>query len=270
MGIGQSEAHAATAKLLFSSEMTELLIAGDSHITSFGAPLKSADGDHKLVRLDQQSGRAQVLVGPWPRQFDAYWDAVEAHAPRRAVAVLWGGNRHLAHYLFAPLPLFDFVVAEDPNLPLDEGALLIPEEAMRAFLAPPIRQLEKRVMTLVQRAAQVLIPGTPPPKEDDAFIRARFTKEPHFVRMADNLGLDIMKVPLSPALLRLKMWIALQGLLKDLAQKSGSTYVPVPAAARTESGFLHPSCYADDVTHANIRFGELMLNELFAANDAAG
>ena len=242
-------------------QQRQLLIAGDSHVKAFGIPLKSADGSVELVRVNET---VCGVASAWPRDFNEYWDAVATFAQDRCVAVSWGGNRHLAHYLFAPSPLFDFLIAEQPDLPLDESALIVPEEAIRAFIVSPIRNMERRVASLRNVAAQVLVPGTPPPKDDDAFIRNRFSKEPHFVRMAENLGVSLDEVPFSPALLRLKMWIVMQSLLREMAERTGSIFIPVPSPALTEKGFLHPDCYADDVTHANENFGKIMLKELLA------
>ncbi len=242
-----------------------LLIVGDSHARSFDVPLRSDDGQNHLVDIKHPQHSVKGLTGAWPRDFHTYWDGVLEHAPGRSVAILWGGNRHLAHFLFAPTPLFDFVVSSNPELPLDETAQIIPEAAMRAFLMAPIQQIERRVQEITAVAAQVLILGTPPPKKDDDFMRARLAKEPHFVRVASQLGLDPATIPFSPPLLRLKMWMALQGLLQDLAHRTGATFVPVPEAAQTGIGYLNPSCYADDVTHANSHFGTVMMPAVLSA-----
>lgn len=239
-----------------------LLIAGDSHIVSFGIPLKSTDGSHYVTDLKQHGDGVLGLVGAWPRQFDVYWAAAQEHAKGRTIAVFWGGNVHLSSYLFAPTPLFDFVPSANPDLPLDETAVIVPEEAIRALFAAPIRQLKGRVEALKSVAAKVLVPGTPPPKEDDAFIREWLHREPYFERLAAQMGLKPGDVPLSPPLLRLKMWIALQGLLRDMAEETEAVFVPVSAAAQTGPGFLSRSYYANDTTHANLAYGDLMLGEL--------
>lgn len=208
------------------------------------------------------------LVGTWPRQIDAYWDAAKEHAKGRVIAVFCGGNAHLANFLFAPTPLFDFVASANPALALDETAEIVPEEAIRTFLAAPVLCFKDRIKALKGAAIKVLVAGTPPPKEDDAFIRGRFETEPHFGRVAAQLGLKVTEVPLSPPVLRLKLWMALQGVLSNLAKETGATFVPVPSAAQSGLGFLNRSCYANDVTHANRTYGEIMLKELRQAAQA--
>jgi hypothetical protein len=245
-----------------SGDKSELLIAGDSHIISFGIPLKSEDNTHYASNLTRHGDDVLGLVGAWPRQFETYWASAQEHAKGRTIAVFWGGNVHLAHYLFAPTPLFDFVTSANPDLPLDETAVIVPEEAIRVFFSGPIQLLKGRVDALSSTAMKVLVPGTPPPKEDDMFIRERLDKEPHFSRAAAQLGLKAAEVPLSPPILRLKLWMVLQGLLRDMAEETGAVFVPVPVTAQTGPGFLHTSYYANDVTHANLAYGDMMLAEL--------
>lgn len=251
-----------TSELEASGAGEVLLIAGDSHVKSFGIPLKSEDDSHYVLELKQHGEGVLGLVGAWPRQFDAYWAAAQQHGRGGTIAVMWGGNTHLALYLFAPTPLFDIVISSYPDFPLDESVVIVPEEAIRAILGPPVEQLKCTILALKSSAKNILVPGTPAPKEDDDFIRSRFRTEPHFVKVAANMGLDPTKVPLSPPLLRLKLWIILQDLLREAAEETGATFVPVPRSTQTEAGFLHRSCYADDVTHANLAFGDLMLGEL--------
>lgn len=238
----------------------KLVIAGDSHILSFGIPWKSRDDSHYLHELE--TAGVAGLVGPWPRQFDDYWNSAQEHAAGRVVAVFWGGNAHLAHFLFAPNPLFDFVPSSHPDLPLNEDVDIVPEELVRTFLRPAVDQLEQRVRLLKSVATEVLVPGTPAPKEDDAFIRMRLGKEPYFIRAAERLGVDVATVPLSPALLRYKLWLVLQDLLREMALTTSAKFVPVPAETQTPDGFLHPSCWLNDITHANLTFGSLLLRAL--------
>lgn len=258
-----------TSRRFHLSSPESLLIAGDSHIEAFGVPLKSPDGQQRLVDLNVAVNDVVGLVGGWPRNindpFQAYWNAAREHASGRVVAILWGGNQHLANFLFAPDPPLDFVVACNPSLPIDEAAHLISEEAIRALLVSPIQQIEPCVKELKASARKVLIVGTPPPKEDDAFLRTWMNKEPHFGRLASQLGLEAVAVPLSPPLLRLKMWMSLQGLLKDLARRTGTNFVPVTKSVQTGIGYLAPDFYAKDVTHANREYGKIMLLELIAA-----
>jgi hypothetical protein len=244
-----------------SNKLGSILLAGDSHIGAFGVPIHSSERDYYTSKVEQQGGEVLGLVGPWPRQVSEYWGATRQHGVGRAVALFWGGNIHLANFLFAPAPPFDFVASHSPRLPLDESLEIVPEAMIREFFSP-INHLRGMIEKLKVCAALVLVGGTPPPKEDDDFIRRHLHAEEYFENVAAGLNLKLSEMALSPPLLRLKLWLVLQGLLCDIAEETGSVFIPVPAAAQTTEGFLQPDCYADDVTHANRNYGALMVEEL--------
>lgn len=240
--------------------MHELLIAGDSHIVALSVEKKHPAGDYKVEPIPEHGQGVLGLIGAWPREFDNYWDAIQEHARGRAVAVTWGGNRHLTSFLFAPTPMFDYVVACRPDLPVNTRIDLIPEAAIREFFAMnPVKERLKKLNTVAQK---VLFFGTPPPKKDDKFLRSQFDKEPYFINLADKMGLRLEEVSLSPPLLRLKLWLSLQSLMQDICIETDSQFIPVPVESLTEDGYLHPSCYANDVTHANKFYGDLMVRDI--------
>ena len=236
--------------------MTDIVIMGNSHIRALDVPMTSSDGlDHVAPLEAHGEGVFGFVGGSWPRQFDQYWQASKDAARDRVAAVFWGGNIHLARFLFAPEPLFDFVASDAPELPLDESVELVPESAVQVVLAPPVLQISKTLQELTSVAAKVLYCGSPPPKGDDAFIRQRVKHEPYFVQLAAGLNLDLAQVRLSPALLRLKLWHALQRLMREAAEQAGATFVPAPEDGQIAPGYLHPDCYAADSTHANKVYG---------------
>lgn len=239
-----------------------LLIAGDSHVIALGVPVTVQAGEYYTTELDGEGGDVLGLVGTWPRSFGDYWGAALRHSAGRTLAVFPGGNQHLAHFLFAPSPMFDLVVSDRPELELDELAQLVPEAALRAFFETSMKPIRGALGNLRVAADALFVGGTPPPKEDDEFIRARLRKEQHFRRLAAGLGLEPEQVPLSPPVLRLKLWHVLQGVLRDAAQDAGAGFVPSPRSAQTPEGFLKRELYAADVTHANTQYGKLMLEEL--------
>ena len=238
------------------------VIAGDSHIASYGVPIKSERDDYYLMKIKTHHDDTFGVVGAWPRRFEEYWDATLKYADGNHLVVTWGGNTHLASFLFLPSPPFDFISSSTPELPLMPNVEIVPEEVLRTILSAPIKSLEEQVKRLKSVAKNVFVPGTPPPKSDDEFIRQQIRTEPHFMRLANQLGLDPDSVPLSPPTFRLKLWAVLQDLLRDTARRTGAIFVPVPVGAVSRDGFLDRSCYARDVTHANQKFGALMMTEL--------
>lgn len=139
---------------------------------------------------------------------------------------------------------------------------MVPEAVLRVAMADDLDHIRPEIAKMVQTARQVLLIGSPPPKEEDVFIRQRLQAEPFLAEIARKSGVGWDALALSPPILRLKLWTTLQDLMRELAQECGALYVPCPKQSQTEKGFLH-SCYAyNDVTHANQKYGELMIKEL--------
>ena len=242
-----------------------LLIAGDSHTVALGVPLKSSDGSHQIINIPNPGGQVFGAVGTWPRNPDEYWTLVCNHCADKAVALMIGGNTHLSWFLLLPNQMFDFVVSDMPDLPLDETLDVVPEATIRAYFRPVYARARPMIRTLPATASRVLIAGTPPPKEDDFFLLKQINQEPYFLREAERLGMSAEQIKFSPPLLRLKLWLTLQGVIRDFANELGAVYVPVPAIAQTEAGFLKEEYYENDVTHANNAFGKLMIAALLKA-----
>lgn len=174
-----------------------IIIAGDSHIRSFGVPLKSVDKSYYLTNLPHLGPNVFGLAGEWPRNFEKYWDEIQARANGNVVAVSWHGNYHLMNFLFAPSPLFDVVVSDGPDLPLNEAVDIVPEQVIRTSLSRYHGDFVRRVEALSLVAGELVVLGTPPPKEDNEFVRERLKNEPAFVDWAAKMGLDAEKAPLS-------------------------------------------------------------------------
>ncbi|NSY19765.1 SGNH/GDSL hydrolase family protein [Neorhizobium sp. AL 9.2.2] len=95
--------------------------------------------------------------------------------------------------------------------------------------------------------------ATPPPKEDEAYIRAK---------MMRYRGIALGSAILNPAPVRLRLWEIEMEALKEVCAEWGVHFLAVPDAARTRSGFLKPEYYAPDATHANAAYGALVLEQL--------
>jgi len=240
----------------------EVLIAGHSHTACLQAgPVGSSDGS-ALVKVGHSSQRIFGLAAGLPRS-RAYWESVVHHARGKVTAILWHGDRPVAQHLFRPG--IDVTLSEYPDLPCDPKAQLVPEAALKITLAAGHDRLAALIDAIKQNGGFPLVCGTPPPKEDETLIRRALL--PEFKGLLDEMEASADTVPLASPALRFKIWALTQSMLRDLAQKHGAGFFPVPPALQTERGFLRPEFSASDVVHANERYGEIFLSGLITLID---
>jgi hypothetical protein len=192
-----------------------------------------------------------------------YWREAVKLSKTHSIAVMWRGNQHFREFMFAPSQPFDFAVASRPDLQVDETAELVPELAVRQYFAPSLSELTELVPEM--RAAGgpgVVLLGPPPPKDDIERQRWQLFERPKFVEMAAALGGDISTLPLAPELLHLKMWQVITDMLRALAETHAVPFVGTPPEAVKPNGFLRDELGAEDLTHANRAYGELVLRDL--------
>ncbi|MEA2839135.1 MAG: hypothetical protein QOF41_465 [Methylobacteriaceae bacterium] len=254
------------AQKIFMRRTAEVgVIAGHSHLVAFGVPLRTEDGHLTLTSVNPGKDDFLCLNGPFPRD-ENYWLEAEKLAAAHPLFIYWHGNQHMAAHLFASDPPLDFVLSDDPSFPIANDSVLIPEEMLReefAQFVPSFDQLDallKRVMGATHRG--IFVCGTPPPKEDTAAMRASLGREAHFVERLAALRTSPDAIPLTPPLILYKMWRVIQNMLRDVAQKNGAQFLPIPPEAQTPDGFLRKECWSSDVTHANSNLGRLILPRL--------
>ena len=168
-----------------------------------------------------------------------------------------GGNQHQVVSLVQhPVP-FDLYTADRGIAPdrMDSVAV-IPHAQMLDYLITGLRGKDSRKLTrLVEMAAcPVYHLSPPPPKEDAEHILKRF--ETAFREAG------IQERGVSDARVRLKVWQAQIEALRALANEWRFTLLPNPAGSVTEEGFLARPFYANDATHGNAKYGELVVEQL--------
>lgn len=237
-----------------------VVIAGHSHTVALGVPIATADGRPRLVELTGEP-RAQGLTGAFPRD-EAYWSRVVELSQAATVAICWNGNQHLAGLLIAPA--FDFPLRSRPDLPV-VPVRLVPELAVRELLGQSIAAFARLLTSVTDAAGRPpIVLGTPPPKSDAEWVRARLASEVHFVQLAEQAGVGLETIELSPPQIWLKSWIVVQELLREVADACSLRFCPSPAEAQTADGFLRREYWSDDVTHANEAYGLLMRRDIDA------
>jgi hypothetical protein len=159
---------------------------------------------------------------------------------RGVVCSFVGGRYPLAFSLHRHPKPFDFVLPENPELPVESKAELIPVDAMRTVLEGGSRRQLGTFERIVEAAkGEVYQFESPPP------IRR----------------LTVAKDAAAPAYVRYKLWRLYSTIVREHAERIGANFVARPEAAVDSDGFLLPE-YAVSSTHANSAYGALVLKQI--------
>jgi hypothetical protein len=226
-----------------------IIIAGHSHVVPLGVPAN--DGPPELFRIERCS-RLWGLKGRFPRDAE-YWDALVRHAPTNAIALMWGGNEHHAHFLVEQEIPFDFVLRDKDWLPLAEGAIVLPEllirEKFRRIIAMSGLSTVLGALKAAAPDSRIAVVGPPPPKSDNALLPRLFRSEFHK---------DVSEVKLTPQLIRLKLWCVVRDVFREVAEQNGVEFIEVPDEVKDDIGFLKEEYWENDMTHANAACGDIL------------
>ncbi len=186
--------------------------------------------------------------------FERVLEMATSLTPTDLLAVSIGGNEHnILGLVQHPIPfdMFD----KDGSTPLTEGATCIPYTTLWDFFETWLMGKTKGRFVELRRAtkSRLLVLAPPPPKRDESQILRR----PGEFEKA-----GILEHGISPAPLRAKLWLLQVRVLRALCETLEIGFVPPPSGTVTTDGFLEPQYYADDATHANAVYGELVLRQL--------
>jgi hypothetical protein len=150
---------------------------------------------------------------------------------------------------------FDVFTRGEETMTLAEGCVVVPENVLWDVFKV-MTETNKKIAALRNKArCRLYHLATPPPKEDGGFITARIG------RYRDRL---VAEAGLNHAATRLKLWKLEMRVLAHLCAHWSMQLLLPPAEAQTTEGFLKSEYYADDATHANAAYGELVLRQLEA------
>jgi hypothetical protein len=245
-----------------SLDEIKVVVAGHSHSAAISRALvsKATDAQREAAEIALKRGIGGLRGGPGR---PAYWDILVDLARTRSIAVVWSGNQHNADFLLAPDQPLDFVPRSYPDPAVLPGARLVAEAAVREHFHPTLVPLRQLLSTMpAHHGLKRLLVGTPPPLLDDQEVRRRLGKEPLFRERVTAMGLSISQVEITPATVRRKLWFVIQTMMAEIAEESGWQFVPVAPEAMDERGYLRSDLTWDDVTHANIEFGSLMVRQI--------
>lgn len=178
-------------------------------------------------------------------------------APHDLVVASVRGNYHSVIGLVRHPEPFDFVLEDDPDLPVDESLTLIPSAQMRDIMLEGIgEQMLAMLSALVDRLGrQVIAIGPPPPVQDNDYILAN-------ARMIQD-G-DFAQVVITPPLIRYKIWRLHALMLAEHCRAIGIRHVSPPADTLDGQGYLLPEFRDQDPTHGNAYYGRKLLDKILA------
>ena len=187
-----------------------------------------------------------------------YWDFVVELSRGKHVVIVWNGNQHNANFMFQTEPKFTILGVTENSY--DKEAVPIPRAMIKDFFKTSFEELTEIIPSLSNAASITLMNG-PAPKPL-THIQNCILQEKYFTDIAKSLGVDIADLVITSDSLRLELWNVLAELLADSAKNLGANFLSAPEVSRDAFGMLSPEYWASDVTHANSKYGTLLIEEL--------
>lgn len=237
--------------VLNASSLKPLLCIGHSHVSCVA--------------------RAAAIDGVSLRSFN-FWDLPEAINRERGhptfctsicdalmqhdgpVFSLVGGASHVVMGMLVHPRRFDFVLPQEPDLPLDPTAEILPALAVRRV----IESLAQEYLMLMDEVRRLctgpMYHMEPPPPYRDA---TRMHADIPWGMFPDRCQ------EISPAPLRYKLWRMHSQVLAAWCHGAGVGLVAAPPTSMDDSGFMLATYYGDGA-HANEAYGSLLLQQMRA------
>ena len=234
------------------------VLLGNSHLHALVLAAKATAITFRAVRIDKLGDRPLANLHGKLKLSSTLRTAVEQAAAELRdplVASCIGGNVHnlLAFVNFDRR--FDFVLSEQPDLPLDQTAESIPEEAILDSIKFRARGQISLLKCLAEEIdGRVVHAESPPPNGDNRYCVRRIPA---------HLRGPIAAKGMASPMLRYKMWRLHSRIFRHACEEAGIQFVPAPPASMDGSGFLVRDFYGN-ATHANERYGELVIRQLEA------
>jgi hypothetical protein len=202
-------------------------------------------------------GVSHELVVAGRRGFD---QALVARLKGGPVFSFIGGTRYLSLGIREhPVP-FDFVLRDEPDLPIEPGVQIIPLEAMHQVLY----EGSMRNLTLLERVAEAATGPVyhfePPPPPKDPLVAAGTVRGRTETR-AEFVGVQRW--------LRYKLWRLHSEIVRTHAEEHGVVFVDRPDGTVDEEGFLRPELILNS-THANADYGRFVVEQMRGLARPAG
>lgn len=166
-----------------------------------------------------------------------------------------GGNQHAVFSTIQHPQPFDFFLPGD-TAPADSRGELVPFRSLYEYFRSSLRRGDGEMIAALRRStkARVVHLLAPPPKRKNNWI-----EHYHDTFFATE---GIGQLGISKPELRMKFWRLQSRALNEIGGELDVEVMGPPGAACDADGFLARDCYAGDATHANAKYGELVLQQL--------
>jgi hypothetical protein len=148
---------------------------------------------------------------------------------------------------------YDFVLPEQPDLPMAEGTELVPYDALYASMQAGVRPFFA-IMDEIRAVTEgpMFHMESPPPCEEE--IKAN---DPGWTAFHAEEDL------IAPIWFRYKVWRLHSKVFKAHCREANIEFVPHPRAATDARGFLDPA-FRGKPGHGNLEYGALVLQQMQA------
>lgn len=245
---------------LYGDASAQIVVCGHSHVDAI---LKAA-----IIRESQAESEPAIsyCFGAYaetgPPQGDEYWDLVVNSSRGKHVVVVWNGNQHNADFMFQTKPKFTLLGVTDDTY--DQEHIPIPRSMVRQYFKPSFEELTGIIPSLSDAASITLLNG-PAPKPL-SYIKDYILQEKYFSDLTKLLSGGDEDLVITSDSLRLELWNVLAELLASYAKILGAKFINAPEVSRDALGLLLPEYWYPDVTHANSKYGMLIIEELMKLN----
>lgn len=243
------------------------LVFGDSHTVALAQAIAFRTENPQPELPEIELHRLRKLKGmTWlgDTYLDEFCQKIGGLTESDLVFSAIGGNQYAVVSTVRTPPYFELAKSMGAPHKGNVGDTIIPFRALESLIASGVVNSDGPILQRIRSAtrARVFHLTPPPPKQDNAFI-----KQFHEARFAAE-GLGDLE-PHSPEL-RLACWTMQRQALAALCAEIGVELLPPPPGTVGEEGFLKQAYYGKDVTHANRRYGELVLRQIAAVHRETG
>ena len=167
------------------------------------------------------------------------------------------GTYHNILGLLRSGPDFDFLLDPDEH-PASDSNVRVPHRALASAFEGVFEEAKPiRTISAAAKSTVYLI-SAPPPKRSNDFILEHLLRQ----KKQSYRGTTIVDVGVERPVSRLKLWQLEARLMKSWAENQGMSFIPAPPPACDCDGFLRPEFYHADATHANDRYGTLVIQQI--------